>query len=901
MTGPGDRLFAWLIRLYPREFRRQYADDLLAFFRQDRAHPKYGTGRLRPVRFWIATLRDSIRAAWAQRRASAAPASLTTRPARGAAGRLGHDLRDGWHSLWAAPGVTLAALAVLTLGIGAGTAIFSVVDAVVLRGLPFDEDHRLVRVSETDLKSGRPVSVAPQNYLDWFASPDVFEHTGATAGSIPFVTADEPVESLRVWRVTASLFDVLRVQPVRGRSFLPSDEQPGAPAVAVISDALWRRRFGGDPSIVGRTFASRSREVRIVGIMPPGFSYPVSVTGAGTVDAWVPFTWTDAMRVRGNARNYLFSVLARLQPGVSVDDASARMALRRASTAARYPAWFEDRGVVVMRLQDAIVGASVRSWMFLLLNAVAVLVLMACLNAAHLLVARAVTRAPEMAVRAALGASRWDLARGLLVQSLVVSLLGAAGGVLVALWGVEILRTTLPGNVPRLADVVVDLRVLGIATAAAIASGALFGTIPAMHASRPDVITLLGQAGRSQSGGPTTRRIRGGLVIAEVALAVVLLSGAALFLASYRRVTTVDLGFDPTHVVSVLDAVMGTTFLVPAETADEQARARTGQAVGADLVARIGAIPGVIAVTPMQGGTPLSGNRVTVPLQHPDGRTFAGDDEPNVRSVGPEYLDVLRAALIRGRWIAATDRSGADSIVVLSQEAARRYFGSADPIGARVRMNGYGRTVVGVVQSIRWGGPESDIDPEVFIPFAQTSHPSAQVLVRTASDPGSLIPAFEAAVRSAAPGTTTVGVVKLEERYAALIAQRKFNMIVLAIFGTVAVAIAAVGVYALMAFTVAQRRRELGVRMALGAVPRFIVSLVLGGALRLLFAGLVPGLAAALLLEQWAQAFLFNAPTPDVALYAGVAFVLVTAGVIAAVGPARRATRVDPLVALRAE
>jgi hypothetical protein len=314
-------------------------------------------------------------------------------------------------------------------------------------------------------------------------------------------------------------------------------------------------------------------------------------------------------------------------------------------------------------------------------------------------------------------------------------------------------------------------------------------------------------------------------------------------------------------------------------------------------------VPGVIAVAPMQGGRPLSGNWATVTVQHLDrqGEPFTGPDEPVVRSVGPGYLDVLRAQMVRGRWIADTDTIGSEPVVVLNDEAARRYFGSGDPIGARILMEKYARTVVGVIGGMRWRGPESDVIPEAFIPFAQTSHPRAELLIRTDRDPVALVPVLQAAIRAALPGTTVNPPTLLEHSYSDLIAQRKFNMIVLAIFGTVAVAIAAIGVYALMAFTVAQRRRELGVRMALGAVPSGIVSLVLGGALRLLFAGLVPGLAAALLLEQWAQAFLFNAPPRDAALYAGVAFVLVAAGVIAAVGPARRATRVDPLVALRGE
>jgi predicted permease len=903
MSRRGERVFGWLLLLYPREFRAQYGEDVLAFFRADRAHPKYGTGPMRPLHFWSATVRDLVRAAWRQRRRQRRERTARPHGIRMSLGRLSQDVRFAWRGLRASPGVTLAALTVLTLGIGAGTAIFSVVDAVVLRGLPFEQSSRLVRVSETDLETGRPSTVAPQNYADWLAMQDVFESIGAIAGAGTFVTRDEPVEPLIALRATASLFDVLRVRPARGRALLPSDERPDAPPVAVISDALWRRRYHSDPSVLGRLLASRTGVVRIVGIMPPGFTYPVSVTASrSSVDLWVPFTWTDAMVVRGQARNYLMSVVARLAPGVSVDDASRRMTAIRDVLAAKHPGWFADHGVLVRRLQDAIIGASVRSWMFLLLGAVGVVLVMACLNVAHLLVARAVGRGPELAVRAALGASRWDLARLLLVQSLLLSFLGAVAGVLAAVWGVELLRATLPGSVPRLADVAVDARVLTVAGLVALASGALFGTIPALEASRPDVITLLGRAGRSQVGGRVSRRIRSVLVVVEVALAVVMLAGAALFASSFHRVSTVELGFDPARVLSFLDGHMSTSHLVP-PSADDRVAVQGGHVRIADAIARIAAIPGVVTVSAMQGGTPLSGSYVTVPVQHADGRTppFTGPDEVVVRSVDASYLDVLKGSLVQGRWIHETDRAGTEPVVVVNEEAARRYFGAREAVGARILMGDYVRTVIGVVESMRWRGPETEINPEAFIPFAQTAHPGAQLLVRVADESPRLVQAIQEAVRGAMPGTTVNAPIALERNYAALIAQRRFNMIVLGLFGLVAVAIAAIGIYGLMAFVVAQRRREFGVRVALGAVPSGLLATVIGGALRLMVAGLVPGLMVAALLEGYIRSFLFDARPHDPIVYGGVAVLLLASGVLAAVGPARRATRVDPLVALRSE
>jgi putative ABC transport system permease protein len=897
----GERLFGWLIRLYPREFRDQYREDLLAFYGADRGHAKYGTGLLRPVRFWSATTRDVARAAWNQRRTARRLRRAAHGPAASSAGRLRQDLRFAWRGVWASRGVTAAALMVLTLGVGAGTAVFSVVDAVALRGLPFDEDHRLVSVAEADLQSGRPTTVAPQNYFEWRTRQDAFETLGALAGGSSFVARDEPVEPLRMLRVTASLLEVLRVRPARGRPLAAADERPGARPVAIISDRLWRRRFNADPAVVGRPLASKTQEYEIVGVMPPGFTYPISSLAIAPVDFWVPFIPTDAMHVRGTSRTYMLSVIARLRPGVSVNEAATRMTRLRDAMAAQHPAWFHDRGVLVRPLRDSIVAASVRSWMLLLLLAVGVVVLMACLNSANLLVARALVRGPELAVRMALGASRWDLARALLVENALLALIGTAAGVLAAVWGVEILRSALPAGVPRLSAVALDFRVLAIAAGAAVLSSMVFGTIPALQASRPDVITLLGHTARTHSGGQASLRLRTGLVVAEVALSVVLLAGAALFLTSFRRVTSIDLGFDPRHVVAFLGSVMDSRGMKPATTPDARAAAESGQVLVADAVARLRAIPGVVAVAPMQGGRPLSGSGLTVAVQHADRLTppFEGDDEAWVRSVGAGYLDVLRGTMQSGRWIAETDVTGTNPVVVLNSEAARRYFGSRDPVGQRLLLDDFERTVVGVVRSMRWRGPESEITPEAFVPFFQTSHPTAEIVVRTDRDPAALVPRLQEAIRQAIPTVSAPAPTSLERSYAGLLEYRRFNMILLMIFGAVALGISAIGVYGLMAFLVARRRREIGVRVALGAAPAGILTMVIGRAARLLVAGLVPGIIAALFFEQTARAFLFDARPHDPAVYLGAGAVLLVAGLLAAIGPARRATRMDPLAALR--
>jgi putative ABC transport system permease protein len=909
MSGWGERLFALLVRLYPREFREQYHGELLAFFRQDREHPKYGSGRLRPLRFWVATIRDLARTAWSHRRLRRRELAARRAERQSTFERWRGDVRGAWRALRSAPAVTVSALVVLTIGIGATTAIFSVVDAVALRGLPFPDDGQLMSIVETELPSGRPTTVAPQNYADWRARQRVFEPLGASTWGPRLTTIDAPIESLTTVRTTASLFGVLQVAPALGRAFNEADERSGAPPVAILSDSVWRRRYQSDPAVIGRTMAVKTGDVRIVGVMPPAFRYPVSVTA----DLWIPFVPTPAETVRGNSRNYGLSVVGRLKPGVSLVQASEQMGRIRDALAVDHPSWFRDRDVLIRRLQDAVVSAPVRSWMLFLLGAVVAVLLITCLNVANLLVARAAARGPELAVRTALGASRWDLSRALMIESLLLSLLGAGAGLLAALWGVEILRATLPTTLPRLATVAVDLRVVTLAIAAAVGTGLAFGTLPALQVSRPDLMTLAGQGGRSHSGGRASRRIRVGLVIAEVAIAAVLLAGTGLFLSSFVRVASIDLGFDPRRVVSLSGAIAISNLLRPAETPEARADSAAFQSQLPATLGRLRAVPGVVAAAAVNGGGPLGGTWLTLSAQHADRRSepFSGNDEPSVRAVTPGYLDVLRGQLTRGRWIEDRDVMGAPPVVVLSDEAARRYFGARDPVGQSLLLDGSPFTIVGVVAPMRFLGPEQDVRPEAFVPLLQTAlpafvhilqtaRPTAEFLVRTDPDPIALVPALHAAIRAEMPAAV-LQQQTLEQQYASLLAQRKFNMVVLVLFGVVAIVVAAAGVYGLVAFLVEQRRREIGIRVALGAVPSSILRMVLSGTTSMIASGLVIGVAAAAGLERLVRAFLFNPQPYDPVVYGGAALALFAAGLAAAVGPARRAARVDPLVALRTE
>jgi len=901
---PGERLFAVLLHCYPREFRREYEAELMAFFRQDRDHPKYGSGPIRAARFWSATLGDLVGSAWRQRCAARKPrqshASSSTAPAGRAGRALRSDLRYASRALWSAPGVTIPALAVLTLGIGTSTAIFSVVDAVALRGLPFADAGRLVSVAETDLgRAGSPVTVARPNYIEWLARQDVFGEMAASAHAGRAATVSPPIEHLRIVRMTASLFDVLRVAPALGRRLVAADERRGATPVAIISDGLWRRRFQARPDAIGRIVAFEGgASYEIVGVMPAGFTWPIGSVVVSSVDLWVPLVATPRDTLRTGGRTYNLTVVARLRPDVTIAMAAARMTQIRDALATEYPDWFVDHGVAVRPLHSSIVGAEVRSWMMLLLAAVGFVLLIACLNVANLLLARAAARAREVAVRSALGASPWDLARALIVESLMLSLVGAISGVLLAFWGVRILRATLPEGLPRLATVAVDLRVLAVAALVASVTGLLFGTLPALQFSRPDVSRTLRLGGRSHTGGRLGTGLRTWLVTAEVALAVVLLAGAGLFISSFLRLLAIDLGLNPDRVVSVDIDVRP-----PGTGISRAARLAAAHPVILAALERAQAVSGVVAASVLSSGLPLSGTSMTLPVQLPGRRDppFDNDDSAFVHGVSARYLDVMQSTLLRGRWIQDSDVAGSPPVVVLSDEAVRRYFAGHDPLGSTVLMNDKPVTVVGVVRGVRLGGPESSIQPEAYIPFTQSDQPSAEIVFRTGPDSLRVGVEVKAAIQALAPGAVVYDPETIDTYFARLIAQRKFNMIVLTLFGALAVTIASVGIYGLMAFLVAERTREIGVRIALGAVPGSILQMVLGRAARLMLVGLAGGLVGAAALERAIRVFLFDARAHDPVVYGGVALVLLATGLVAAFGPARRAARVDPLVALRAE
>jgi len=794
---------------------------------------------------------------------------------------------------------------ILALGVGASTAIFSVVDAVVLRGLPFDEQDRLVAVGERQPQRRRVPgdtrdpdalsAVAPQNYIDWAAQQRVFDSMAAIASG--WLTLHQPggePESLVPEYVTAEFFDVLRVRPSLGRAFTKDMEIPGQDRVVVLSDALWRRDFGADPHVVGRTITlddiERGRGTyEIIGVIPRGVTYPVGA--ARPTDIWLPYVVPTEQRIRaaGSRYNYL-QVIARLDPGVSVGRAQAQMDQIATALEQANPQWNKDNLIGVRPLVDHIVGARTKSWMLMLLGAVAIVLLIACANVASLLLARATSRQREVAIRAALGATRWRLIRQFLIESFLLSAAGTACAVMVAWWAVGILKASMPESVPRVTMIAVDLRVLTAAAGLCLLTAILVGTVPALQSSKPDLSNALKDNART-IGGAGGRRLRSALVVAEVALAVVLLVGAALFIGSFMALMRIDPGFSPDNVL--------TAQISPRIESRTQPR-DSGPAFAA-LVERIDHIPGVLHASMLGGSVPLQGGysatSLTIPSKNID---LTAGEMISVSKVTPEYHVAMKIPLRRGRLFDGTDRKDSTPVAIINESAARKYFPGEDPIGQTVGIHG-NRTIVGVVGDVHQTSLEMEPRTEAYIPIAQTSAFGAELVVRTTGSPYDVVPAVKSAVFAVLPDVPLRNVMTMEELIGKRVAQRRLNMLLLGLFGVLGLVISAAGIYGLMAHVVSQRTREIGVRIALGATRANVIGMVVLNAVVLVGSGLIIGTVVAWYLSAAVKAFLFGIEATDPRAFAAALVLLAVAALVASAVPARRAASVDPMVTLRAE
>jgi predicted permease len=793
-----------------------------------------------------------------------------------------------------ARGVFVVAFVTLTLAIAAATTTFSVVDAIVLRSLPFPGEDRLVAIGRTSVSNPRPSVVSPQDFFAWRDGATRSFSALAATGFGGSVQLDPDGEMLTRRRVSSDFFDVLGVRPIVGRGFTPDEEFEAGLEVAVVSHRLWISHFGGDPAAIGTTASFGRESRRIVGVLPPDITYPIGP--ASFVDVWIPFVANERDRdPAARGRGYSLEVVGRLKDGVTVDQARVELVQVRERFDATYPNTFwQDYRVYAEPLRDHVIGPA-KGWMLLVLGAVALVLLVACANVANLLLVRATVRQRDMALRTALGASRQRLFIGVLLESAALAAASAAAGLLASYWAVGVARASLPEGLARASDIALDGRVVVAAVVATTMTALICGLAPAWQGARADVVTLLKGEGAARSGG---WRVRNVFLVAEVALVLMLLVGTALLVTSFVRVRGVDLGFNPDNLVafSVRPSIEADD--------DDDAYRRLAATFYAGTIERALSVPGVTSAAVYDGTRPLSSGGTTK-YSIPGFGTESGDDMVAMRSMSPGYLETAGMRVVEGRAFRESDGAGSQRVAVVNDVVARRYFPDRTPVGETVDFRGP-IEIVGVVAAVWTDGPEVEPGPELFFPVAQHPQPSGwsghMLVARTAGPPAAVAPALEAALGDALPATPAARAPYFYgDSLDRLTAQRRFSAWLMTLFGGLALLIGAAGVYAVMASVVQQRTREIGIRVAIGASSGRVLRSVLVDAARYLGAGLVLGVAAAWAASGLIASILFEVAPTDPAVYLAAAAVLFGAGLLAAVIPAVRAARVDPLVALRAE
>jgi putative ABC transport system permease protein len=812
------------------------------------------------------------------------------------------EIRYGFRRLRKSPGFTAVAVVMLALGIGANTAIFSVVNAVLLRPLSYPDPERLVMVWEQNPHRGWSENiVSGANFLDWKKQNHVFADLAAFKSNFFNLSGDaRPEEIAGVW-ATTNLFSVLEVQPLHGRLFLPYEEQREKAAV-IVSYGLWRQHYGGDPQLVGKRIALNGESYPVVGILPASFDDAIS-TAASAPHAQLWISGIEPFEEGRESHNY--QVIARLRSGITLEQAQAEMDTIARRIELHYP---ESRGwgVALVRLHDQVV-AYTRPALLVLLGAVGLVLLIACANVANLLLVRAAGREKETAVRAALGASRAGLVRQFLVESLLLSILGATAGLAVAAWGSEILNRLSPPDTPH-ASIGINGLVLLFTLAVALGTGILFGLVPALRASKPNVHESLKESGRSSSLGRKNRRLRDFLIIGEFGLALALLIGAGLMIKALAHLHRVDLGFNPDHVLSLKVPLEGPQYAAPQRQAEFFQR----------LLGRIEALPGVEAASISRG----------VPMRDWDGWSFVTADHPNPPAgegpdanyvvIAPHYFRTLQIPLPEGRPFTDADTPNSQPVVIVSQSLAAKYWPGQDPIGKRLKAGSDANdktlpwlTVVGVAGNVRSQGQFAPFVPEMYVPYTQ--YPwilwPRHILVRSAGDAVAVIPAIRREVAALDKDVPVSDISTMKEVVADPVRQGQTIMWLLGGFAVLALVLAAVGIYSVISYAVAERTHEIGIRVALGATHNDVAGLVVRHGMLLAMVGVGAGLLGALgitgffatLPFEMRWLLLFDVRPTDPLLFAAVSAILVLVALSASYIPARRAARIDPMVALRYE
>ncbi|HEY0003690.1 MAG TPA: ABC transporter permease [Pyrinomonadaceae bacterium] len=806
------------------------------------------------------------------------------------------DVRYGFRMLWSRPGFSIVAIITLALGIGANTAIFSVVNAVLIRPLSFKSPERLVMVWEHNRPRAIERNVInPANFMDWQEQNSVLEEMAAFYDAPFNLTGVDDPEELPGQVVTTNYFHVLGVQPLMGREFAPDENQAGKDQVAILSYGLWQRRFGSNPAIIGQKVLLNGQPQTVVGVMPPDFNLFIknsSFTGKKAT-IWQPLTVTENTRIR---RGRFMSAIARLKPGVTLEQAQAEMDRIAANLEQQYPDFNKGWGIRLVPLQQQLVG-EIRPALLVLLCAVGLVLLIACANVANLLLARAVTREKEIAIRSALGAARFRIIRQLLTESLLLALLGGVLGLLLAMWGVDLLVALSPPNLLPLGGTGVSLRILGFTLVVSLLTGIIFGLAPALQISRPDLNESLKTGGKGTAGGTARQRVRNTLVVVEVALALLLLTGSGLLIRSLVRLQSVNPGFDAANVLTAR------VLLPNSKYGEEHQRV----AFFRELLERVERIPGVrsagaISFLPLTGPGAATSFRIEGRPEPPPGEKLTLD----VRVVDQNYFRTMSIPLLKGRNFNAREMNEAAHVVIINEALARKHFPGEDPIGKRLTINMKGpenapSEIIGVVGDVKHAG--LDIEPRgmSYWPHAELAYPFMTLVIRTETDPQGIASSVQREVRAMDKDQPLADVRTMETVLADSVARARFSTLLLSIFAGVALLLSAVGIYGVMAYSVSQRTHEIGIRMALGAQARDILRLVVRQGMLLVLLGVVIGLGASFALTRFMKSLLFGIEAHDPLTLLSVSLILAAIALLACLIPAHRATKVDPMIALHYE
>jgi predicted permease len=810
-------------------------------------------------------------------------------------GPLLKDIRYGVRSLLKHPGFTAIVVVTLAVGIGASSAIFSVVNTVLLRPLPYPRAERIVAIQELTA-DGKRVQVTPANFLDWRAQSTVFEHLAAILTRPANLALADTAERIDLAMTSANFFSVFGAEPKYGRFFVAADEQAGHAPVVVISHGLWQRRFGGDPSLIGKPITLDGVSYSVIGIAPTGFSYP------DKTDVWVPpFKLAPTMNERMDptqVRGFgMLAAVGLLRPGVGLPQAASEMETITTRLRQQYPDSNNRRFNRVVSLHTHLVGET-GPMLLLLFGAVGFVLLIACANVANLLLASAATRQRELAIRTALGASRMRLMRQLLTESGILALAGGALGFLLALWGVALMTKLLPGDFPRLGEIKLDWRVLGFTLAASLVTGILFGFAPSLQLSKSGVQDSLKEMGRGVSGSRRHNRLRNLLIVGEVALSVVLLAGAGLLFRSFMQLQSVNTGFNSEQLLTARLTPAGANYRTDPDYISFYNQ----------TVQRISAVPGVVAVgaintLPLDKG-PTAGFRI-------EGRPpLTADKWPggNYRTVSPDYFRTMDIPIVQGRGFSDHDTMSTPFVMIVNQALARHDFPNENPIGKRISLGGNGPNgqpvwfeIVGVASDVRSLELREEAAPEFYLSALQDSFGNMFVVVRTSVEPTTLAASIRQAA-SEVDKTASVSDIRTMDRIvSAAVTQPRFNLVLLGLFSGIALLLSAAGIYGVTAYGVTQRTHEFGIRMALGAQVGDVLRMIIKQGMLLITAGIVLGLVASFALTRLLRKLLFGVSVSDPLTFVVITLLLTFVALVACYIPARRATKVDPLVALRYE